>query len=169
MTGDIAVVLCDNKLDTNLIYLGCQMARSAKRKVHLIRVLEVPRALPLKAVLTQESDRAERLLHAAMEIAEKFGCEAVCEVVQARDAGPAIVDEASDHQCALILIGLIRTNNKPVQGLGKTVQHVLTYALCRVWLIQDPAPRPQPIAEQKSSFKGSKETTVCTYNHHFSP
>ena len=136
--GDIAVVLCGDKLDANLVYLGCQMAKGAKRKVHLVHVIEVPRALPLKAVLTQESDRADKLLNAAMEIAEKVGCEAVAEVVQARDAGPAIVDEAKDHHCALILIGLIRQNRSGATDLGKTVPYVLANAPCRVWLVQDP-------------------------------
>ncbi|WP_165423381.1 universal stress protein [Ktedonosporobacter rubrisoli] len=140
--GDIAVVICGEKLDFNLVYLGCQMAKGAKRKVHLVHVIEVPRALPLKAVLTQESERADKLLNSAMVIAEKVGCDAVAEVVQARDAGPAIVDEAKDHHCALILIGLVRNSDKTQYDLGKTVPFVLANATCRVWLVQDPAPQP---------------------------
>ena len=53
-TGDIAIVVNGEKLDSNLVYLGCQMAKGARRKVHLVHVIEVPRSLPLKAVLTQE-------------------------------------------------------------------------------------------------------------------
>lgn len=141
VTGDIAVVIGGAKLDLNLVYLGCQMAKGAKRKVHLVHVIEVPRALPLKAVLTQESERADQLLNSAMEIASRVGCEAVAEVVQARDTGPAIVDEARDHHCALILIGLVRNTDKTNNDLGKTVPYVLANAPCRVWLVQDPAPR----------------------------
>jgi len=147
-TGDIAVIICGDKLDFNLVYLGCQMAKGAKRKVHLVHVIEVPRALPLKAVLTQESERADKLLNSAMEIAGKVGCEAVAEVVQARDSGPAIVDEARDHHCALILIGLVRNCNKPQSELGRTVSYVLANAPCRVWLVQDPVPQPaQPTVQ----------------------
>ena len=141
VTGDIAVVIGGEKLDLNLVYLGCQMAKGAKRKVHLVHVIEVPRALPLKAVLTQESERADQLLNSAMEIASRVGCEAVAEVVQARDTGPAIVDEARDHHCALILIGLVRNTDKTNNDLGKTVPYVLANAPCRVWLVQDPPPR----------------------------
>jgi nucleotide-binding universal stress UspA family protein len=141
-TGDVAVVVCGEKLDQSLVYLGCQMAKGAKRKVHLVHVIEVPRALPLKAVLTQESERADKLLNGAMEIADKVGCEAVAEVVQARESGPAIVDEAKDHHCALILIGLIRQPSKPGHDFSKTVQYVLANAPCRVWLVQDPPPQP---------------------------
>lgn len=137
-TGDIAVVIGGAKLDFNLVYLACQMAKGARRKVHLVHVIEVPRALPLKAVLTQESDQADKLLSSAMGIAEKLGCEAIAEVIQARDAGPAIVDEARDHNCALILIGFVRDVGMTQENLGKTVPYVLAHAPCRVWLVQDP-------------------------------
>ena len=128
-TGDIAVVISGEQLDFNL--------------VHLVYVIEVPRSLPLKAVLTQESDRADKLLNSAMQIAERVGSEAIAEVVQARDAGSAIVDEAKDHNCALILIGYVRSEHRAPNDLGKTVPYVLANAPCRVWLVQDP-PRHQP-------------------------
>src|SRR5690242_6564837 len=137
--GDIAVVIGGETLDSNLVYLGCQMAKGARRKVHLVHVIEVPRSLPLKAVLTQEAERADKLLNSAMDIAGRVGCEAVAEVVQARDAGPAIVDEAKDHHCTLLLIGWVR-NAKTHDTLGKTVSYVLANAPCRVWLVQDPSP-----------------------------
>ena len=136
--GDIAIVVNGEKLDSNLVYLGCQMAKGARRKVHLVHVIEVPRSLPLKAVLTQESERADQMLSSALGIAERVGSDAIAEVVQARDAGPAIVDEARDHNCGLLLIGFIRNSNN--QGeLSKTVSYVLANAPCRVWLVQDPA------------------------------
>ena len=73
-----------------------------------------------------------------MEIAHRVGCEAIPEVVQARDAGSAIVDEARDHHCALLLIGLIRHGDRLQSELSKTVSYVLANAPCRVWLVLDP-------------------------------
>ncbi|HEX4205373.1 MAG TPA: universal stress protein [Ktedonobacteraceae bacterium] len=142
--GDIAVIIGGEQLDTNLVYLGCQMAKGAKRKVHLVHVIEVPRALPLKAVLTEESERADKILNVGMQVANRVGCEAVAEVVQAREAGTAIVDEARDHRCALILLGLVRNGSKADENLGRTIPYVLANAPCRVWLVQDPAPRSNP-------------------------
>ncbi len=138
-TGDIAVVIAGEKLDANLVYIGCQMAKGAKRKVHLVHVIEVPRALPLNATLTQESERADKLLKSALELAERVGCDAVAEVVQARDAGSAIVEEAKDHHCSLILIGQVRHGTRQLD-MGKTVSYVLANSPCRVWLVQDPNP-----------------------------
>src|SRR5438128_8054571 len=135
--GDIAVVVDGKKLDIELVRLACLMAKRARRKVHLVHIIEVPRTLPLKAVLTKESEHADKLLTEALTIAEEAGCEAVAEVVQARDAGPAIVDEAKDHDCALILLGLVRDIHKSHSELGKTVPYVLLNAPCRVWVVQD--------------------------------
>src|SRR6266513_2677773 len=129
------------KLDNELVRLACLMAKKAKRKVHLVHVIEVPRTLPLKAVLTKESEHADKLLTEALAIAEEAGCDAVAEVVQAREAGSAIVDEARDHNCALILLGMVRDSHKLHTDLGKTVPYVLTNAPCRVWVVMDPLQR----------------------------
>jgi nucleotide-binding universal stress UspA family protein len=137
-TGDIAVVVDGKKLDIELVRLACLMAKKAKRKVHLVHIIEVPRTLPLKAVLTKESELADKILSEAMAIADEAGCAAVAEVVQARDAGTAIVDEAKDHSCALILLGLVRDTHKAHTDLGKTIPYVLANAPCRVWVVQDP-------------------------------
>jgi len=140
-TGDIAVVVDGKKLDIELVRLACLMAKRARRKVHLVHVIEVPRTLPLKATLTQESEQADKLLNEALAVAEEAGCDAVAEVVQARDAGPAIVDEAKDHSCALIMLGSVRHTNKghtTQNELGKTIPFVLANAPCRVWVVQDP-------------------------------
>ncbi len=102
-TGDIAVIVDGKKLDNELVRLACLMAKKAKRKVHLVHIIEVPRTLPLKATLTKESEEADKLLNEALAIADEAGCDAVAEVVQTRDAGPAIVDEAKDHSLALIM------------------------------------------------------------------
>src|SRR6266702_4138596 len=95
----------------------------------------------LKAVLTKESEHADKLLTEALAIAEEAGCDAVAEVVQAREAGSAIVDEARDHNCALILLGMVRDSSKVHNDLGKTVPYVLTNAPCRVWVVMDPLQR----------------------------
>lgn len=137
-SGDIAVIVDGKKLDNELVRLACMMAKRAKRKVHLVHIIEVPRTLPLKASLTQESEHADKLLNEAIAIADEAGCEAVAEVVQTRDAGPAIVEEARDHACALIMLGLVRYPQKgATSALGKTIPYVLEHSPCRVWVVQD--------------------------------
>src|SRR5437763_822042 len=91
--GNIATVIVGERSDSDLVYLGCRMAKAAKRKVHLLHVIQVPRVLPLKSILAYESERANQLLNSAMAIAHSTGCETIPQVVQTRDVGSAIVDE----------------------------------------------------------------------------
>jgi nucleotide-binding universal stress UspA family protein len=139
--GDIAVIVDGNTLDHELVHLVCLIAKRAKRKVHLVHIIEVPRTLPLKATLTKESENADKLLNEALALVDEAGCEAVAEVVQTRDAGSAIVDEAKDQSCALLMLGLVRNLRKGGQGIGsypgKTISYVLAHAPCRVWLVWD--------------------------------
>jgi len=137
VTGDITVVVTGGTLDFNIISLGCQMARGVNHKVHLLHVIEVPRVLPLRAILTQEAERADKLLKAGQEIAEGIGCEAVAEIVQARDAGTAIIDEVKDYHCALLILGLILEKKQP-REIDKVTSYVLANAPCRVWLLEEP-------------------------------
>lgn len=141
--GDIVVILEGKKLDFELVLLACQMAKRARRKVHLVHIIEVPRSLPLKTDtlktdMPKEAEFAEKLLSQARAVADDIGCEAVAEVVQARDIGPAIVDEAKDHGCSMIMLGLVRDPHKLHNDLSKTVPYVLSNAPCRVWIVQDP-------------------------------
>jgi K+-sensing histidine kinase KdpD len=136
--GDIVVVVGNGLVNGNLIRIGCRMAKVAKRKVHLVHVIEVPRTEAINAVLPEASKRADSLLKEAMEIAKEVGCEAVAEVVQARSAGPAIVEEARDHHCAVIFMGIVRDNKCFHNEISQTISYVLCNAACRVWVVQDP-------------------------------
>jgi hypothetical protein len=68
-----------------------------------------------------------------------LGCEAIAEIVQTRDAGATIVDEAKDLFCALLMLGLVQMRQgQRVEGaLDKTTLSVLAPAPCRVWIVQD--------------------------------
>jgi hypothetical protein len=68
--GDITVGISGEKLDSNIIYLGCQIAKMVNRKVHLLHVVVVPGALLLEAVLTRETKQADSLLNEVMKVAE---------------------------------------------------------------------------------------------------
>ncbi len=138
-TGNIAVVIRGETLDHALTILACRIAKEVRRKVHLVHIIEVPRTFHLQAALPQASEHADRLLNQATHVAERVGCEAVVEVVQARHTGRAIVEEAKYLHCCLLLIGSIRKHTyfTTQNEMDDTILYVLTNASCRVWLIQD--------------------------------
>lgn len=138
-TGDIAVFIDGNSLDSELVSLAGLLARQKRCRVHLIHIIKVPRSLPLKAILYEEHAKAEKVLAEALNLADKVGCNAVTEVVQAREIGPSIVDEAKDHHCKQLILGDVHdTRHKGSNQIGRTVPYVLAHAPCRVWIVRDP-------------------------------
>ena len=136
--GAIEVVVSSRQLERELVPLACLVAKQAKCRIYLTSIIEVPRALPLALPRMREAQEAETLLAEALAMAEKAGCDAVAEVVQARDAATAIIDEARDHGCGLLLLaGGLNTDHRVPHDLGKIIPYVLTHAPCRVWVVQD--------------------------------
>lgn len=138
-SGDIEVIVSGDQLDRELVPLACLVAKKAKCRIHLVSLIEVPRALPLADSLKRkEAQQAETLLVEALTMAEKAGCEAQAEVLHVRDAAPAIVEEARDQHCALILLGQgPNTDHRVHNDVGRVISYVLTHAPCRVWVIQE--------------------------------
>lgn len=138
MRGDIDVIVSGEQLDSELVQLACLLAKKAKCMIYLIYIVEVPRTLPIRASLKQEAQKADTFLAEALSIANRAGCDATAEVVQVRDAAPAIIDEARDHHCALIMLSQARTTDHRVHNdVGTVILYVLRHAPCRVWVMQN--------------------------------
>ncbi len=58
-------------------------------------------------------------------------------MIQAREAGPAIVDEAAERGIDLILMGVKYKSRFGQFSLGSNVMYVLKNAPCRVILFQE--------------------------------
>lgn len=132
---NILVALSGTAIDGDLVRMACFMAKHSKGSVYVVHVLEVPRNLPLDAPL--QDPEVDALLDRALAAAEEANYEVVAEVVQARDAGPGIVDEARDRDCSLILLGLVLRYRFGRFDMGRTVPYVLEHAACRVFVVRE--------------------------------
>ena len=120
-------------LDEEAIELACQIVRRDKAKLLLLHVIEIQRALPLNAESMSASERAEKILEKAESIAIKAGVSAETDLLQARLAGPALVDAAIERGVDLIVMGLPYRRKPDQFYLGATTMYVLSHAPCRVW------------------------------------
>ncbi len=132
---NVLVAVAGNSMDEDLVRMACNMAKHGKGHVIAINVVEVPRTLPLDAAV--DGHQSEEVLDRAIAVAEQLNVEIEAEVVQAREAGSAIVDEANDRSCRLILLGLNPRTRFDQFDLGKTVPYVLEHAKGRVWVVRD--------------------------------
>ena len=121
------------------IRLACQVARQDRAKVLLIHVIEVQRTLPLNAENETQLQQGELVLERAEQIVKSVRGAADSELLQARVAGPALVDEAVERGIDLIILGV--PYRKPLGDfyLGLTTNYILRNASCPVWLCREAA------------------------------
>ncbi len=137
--NQILVPIVGTEADEEAMKLACRLAKKPKAKVHAVYVITVKRALPLEAEIESEIRKAEGILDHIEEVAEEQDYEVKTDVVQAREAGPAIVDEAVERGVDLILIGVTYKRRFGQFSLGNVVPYVLKNAPCRVILYHQPA------------------------------
>ncbi len=120
------------------VAVACDVARKNKAKLYVVHVIEVKRTLPLDAQLEQEAAAGEDVLSQAERVAREQDFDVEGEILQAREAGPAIVDEAIERGVDLIVLGMEYRQPFGEFQLGRIVQYVLKSAPCEVWVCRHP-------------------------------
>ena len=131
------VPLNGENVDENTLRLACTIAGRGKGKIYAIYVIQVKRAFPLDAEIQPETERGEEVLKRAERIGDEMDCEVQTELLQAREAGPAIVDEAVERDIDLIVMGMAYKKPYGEFELGNTVPYVLRNAPCPVLILRE--------------------------------
>lgn len=126
--------------DAEAVRLACRLARRGKGKVMVVTVLEIRRSLALGTVQEPELDRAEGLLQTAEKIAAELETVPETELLQARDAGPAIVEEIAHWKADIVVVGMPFRERFGEFHMGKTAPYILRHAPCRSLLFREPPP-----------------------------
>lgn len=137
--GKVLVPVNGNGVDREVIRLAGELAEKNEASIRAIYVIEVERSLPLDAPHQKTAD-AEAILARAEELAHEAGFSVDTGLLQAREAGPAIVQEARDGGVDLIVLGVGYKRRLGVFDMGNTTSHVLREALCHVVLYRAAAP-----------------------------
>ncbi|MBI4187828.1 MAG: universal stress protein [Chloroflexi bacterium] len=132
----ILVPVAGTEADDEAIKLACRLAKRDKGKIWAVYVIAVRRSLPLTAEIESETHKAEEILDHTEDIATEQDYEIETDLLQAREAGPTIVDEAVERGADLILMGIEHKSRFGQFSLGSVVPYVLKNAPCRVILYQ---------------------------------
>lgn len=136
MFKKILVTVVGNDADAETIKLACRLAKKDKGKIWAVTVVAVKRALPLNAEIESEIKKAEEILDRVEDAAGEEDYEVETDVLQAREVGPAIVDEAVERGVSLIMMGVKYKQTFGQFSLGSAVPYVLKNAPCPVILYQ---------------------------------
>ena len=136
MFKQILVPVAGTPADEETIRLACRLAKRDKGKVWAVSVVAIKRALPIDAEIESEIKKAEAILDKVERVAEEEGCEIDTDVLQAREVGSAVVDEAVERGVSLILMGISYKQRFGQFSLGSVVPYVLKNSPCPVILYQ---------------------------------
>ncbi len=136
--GKILVPVTGSEADEEAIKLACRLVKKNKAKIRVIYVITVKRTLPLDAEIESEIRKAEDILDHIERVAEEEDYEVETDLLQAREAGLTIVEEAVEQKVDLILMGVKYKRRFGQFSLGSTVPYVLKNAPCHVILCHQP-------------------------------
>jgi nucleotide-binding universal stress UspA family protein len=127
--------------DTLVVRLACELARASKAELNAVHVIEVDWRHALTDVIPGSHERASTILDLAETAAERHKAVMTTTLLQARDVGAAIVDEAVAVEADLIILGL--PYRKRLGGdfrFGRVVPYVLQNAPMAVWIVREAVP-----------------------------
>ena len=135
----ILVPVMGTEADEEAVKLACRMIKKRnKSKIWAVYVITIKRTLPLDAEMESEIKKAEAILDHMEMTAEEEGREIDTDILQAREASLAIVDEAVERGVDLIVMGVTYGTRFGQFSLGSVVPYVLKNAPCRVILDHQP-------------------------------
>ncbi len=118
--------------DDDVVRFACGLAGPRKGILHALYVIEVERGLPVDVEIAPATAKGEQVLRHVEEIAKTLRCKSEAELVQARQSGAAIVQEAVERNVDAVVMKApdMRVHNS--FSLGQTVPYVLENAPCLV-------------------------------------
>jgi len=133
------IALSGGPVDNAIVRLALEVTRQAHAQLIAVHVVELDWTQPLDADVAERSEEAQRVLDAAEAIAEAMHVKIESVLVQARDVGAAIVDEAAARDADLLILGLTyRTRFGGDFAIGRAVPYALKNAPCAVWVVREP-------------------------------
>ena len=133
------VALSGGRTDRQIVSLAADSAKAGHAELLGVHVVEIDWTLPLDADIAGRSEEVQRVLDMAESVAEDYRVTLEPVLLQARDVGAAIVDEAVERGADLLIVGLpYRKRFGGEFAMGRTIPYILQNAPCAVWVIRDP-------------------------------
>jgi len=145
--------------DDRIVRLAAELGRPGHAELVGVHVVEVGWTMPLDADVAARSDEAQQILDHAELTAEYLKARLEPVLLQARDVGAALVDEATEREADLLVVGLpYRKRFGGDFAIGRTIPYVLKHAPCEVWVVREPIPaEPTPMLASIGAGLGKEQ------------
>lgn len=146
---NIIVALTDTVIDQEAIAVACKAARKHNAAVYGVYGIVVPFRLALDDEMANETAKANHALDQAKAVADQMKVHLDTEIIHTRHFGQALIQEALDHECALIVLGVpYQAGVNGQSTLSDTAEYVLRNAPSRIWLVRGACPQIMNRASQ---------------------
>jgi nucleotide-binding universal stress UspA family protein len=133
------VALSGHPNGQRLIRLVAELAKVNKANLIGVHVVEIDWSMPLDMDVAGGLEDIQQILDVAEATAESAGVKLEPVLLQARDVGAALVDEAVERDADLLVVGLAyRTKFGGDFAIGRTIPYILKNAPCAVWVVREP-------------------------------
>jgi nucleotide-binding universal stress UspA family protein len=150
------LALSGGTVDDRIVQLATELGRSGHAELVGVHVVEVGWSMPLDADIAARSEDAQQILDQAEVAAERLKSRLEPVLLQAREVGAALIDEASEREADLLIVGLpYRKRFGGDFAIGRTIPYVLKHAPCEVWVVREPI--PAETAQVTAAAVGGKE------------
>jgi nucleotide-binding universal stress UspA family protein len=149
------LALAGGSCDDRIVHLAAELGRPIHGELVGVHVVEVGWAMPLDADIAAQSEEAQQILDHAEMTAEDLKSRLEPVLLQAREVGAALVDEATEREADLLVVGLpYRKRFGGDFAIGHTIPYVLKHAPCEVWVVREPIPaETEPVAAAEPGGK----------------
>jgi nucleotide-binding universal stress UspA family protein len=130
----ILVPVTGQLADEEAIKTACGMMESSKGVLHVLYVIEIDRIYPIDAEIKAATAKGEDVLRHMENIARVYNRRTEAELIQARQAGSAIVHESMEKDAEVVVMGIQKGQRFGEFSLGNTVPYVIKNAQCSVIL-----------------------------------
>jgi nucleotide-binding universal stress UspA family protein len=125
--------------DKLVVRVGCEFAKGRDVELIALHVVEVDWRHALDEEISSGNEVASAALDMAEAIAEKYRVTLRTQLLQARDVGAALADEAAELGADVMLLGLpYRKRFGGDFAIGSTIPYVFQNASCAVIVIREP-------------------------------
>jgi len=128
----VIAVVTDDPSDIHTVARAADIVRDDRGHLYIIYVIKVERSLPLDAEIKEHLARGEQVLNRSERLARLPRNDIDCQLLQARELGPAVVHEAVVRDVDAIVIGTSYPTDYGAFSLGNDIPYVLEHAPCDV-------------------------------------
>ncbi|NJD03232.1 MAG: universal stress protein [Ruminiclostridium sp.] len=117
-----------------VIELVCSMKDVLNTTIHVIYIMEIPRNLPLGAIIPEKAGSAKAALQNAQKIADRYDVRINTSTIYARTSEDTIISTSEELKCDVIAIA---QDNRKLRIFSNMALNINQRAKCNVWIFNN--------------------------------